>query len=211
MNHVTRVEALAREYLAAKRAVIDAGYASEVGWQAMASSIEVTARRFVKEATWVVMSAGLAERVVRRRFPLIARALFEFDIPRIIGEPTCRDATLAVFAHQRKVDAILTIATWAHDTSNDVIRNLVQMRDESALMQLPYIGPATVRHLLKNLGAPVPKPDRHLTRFASHYGCSVDELCQTLAARLGEPISVVDIVLWRWSALHANEHRKPSC
>lgn len=196
-------DTLARQYLVAKRAVIDAGYATEVGWQAAVSSLRVTARSFVEQATWVVMSAGLAEAVVRQRFPLMSNALFDFDLSRITADRSCRDAALSVFGHERKVDAILAIAAWAHETGDDAVRAAVETANEAPLMQLPFIGPATVRHLLKNLGVPVAKPDRHLIRFASRCGWPVDELCETIATRLSEPIAVVDIVLWRWSALHA--------
>lgn len=207
MNRTTDIEAISRQYLVAKRAVVDAGFASEIGWQTMAASSAVTARSFVVEATWVVMSAGLSERAVRHRFPLVSSALFDFDLARMVGEPSCREAALAAFAHKRKVDAILAIAAWAHAVGDDVISDVIGLRDESTLMELPYIGPATVRHLLKNLGAPVAKPDRHLVRFASRCGWPVDELCDAIARRLSEPIAVVDIVLWRWSALHATECR----
>jgi hypothetical protein len=121
-----------------------------------------------------------------------------------VNEPSCRDAALAVFRHERKVDAVLAIATWAHRVGDDAIEALVDACDEASLMRLPYLGPATVRHLLKNLGVPVAKPDRHLARLADQFDFSVDELCQTIAARMNDPIGVVDVVLWRWSVLHAS-------
>jgi hypothetical protein len=207
MSRTLDVDVIARQYLVAKRVVVDAGFASEIGWQALAASSGVTARSFVEEAAWVIMSAGFSERAVRRRFPLVSSALFDFDLARVVGEPSCRDAALTAFAHEAKVDAILAIAAWAHAAGDDTIGNVVARRDESTLMQLPYIGPVTVRHLLKNLGAPIAKPDRHLVRFASRCGWPVDELCDAIARRLSEPIAVVDIVLWRWSALHATECR----
>jgi hypothetical protein len=203
MNAVFDADRLVRPYLIAKRTVLDAGYASEVGWQAALAQTRVTSGSFVEQAAWVVLSAGLSERIVRRCFPLISTALFDFDLQRVVREPSCRDAALAAFGHERKIDAILTIATWAYQAGDQALEAVVDAGDEECLMRLPYIGPATVRHLLKNLGKPVAKPDRHLARLAVRFDCSVEELCRTIATRMNDPVGVVDVVLWRWSALHA--------
>jgi hypothetical protein len=73
---------------------------------------------------------------------------------------------------------------------------------------LPYVGPVTWRHLAKNLGAPVAKTDRHLVRLAAGRP-SVDVMCDEIGRWLGEPVAVVDIVLWRWSVPHAQDCREP--
>jgi hypothetical protein len=49
------------------------------------------------------------------------------------------------------------------------------------------------------LGFHTAKPDRHLARLAASLGFpDVQKMCRTIAAALAEPVSVVDIVLWRY-------------
>jgi len=68
-----------------------------------------------------------------------------------------------------------------------------------ALRCLPYIGEITSYHLAKNLGADVAKPDRHLVRFAASQGFSdVHTLCSAISQVSGDPLRVVDVVLWRF-------------
>jgi len=48
------------------------------------------------------------------------------------------------------------------------------------------------------------------TRLAAAAGRdSVDGMCEEIGQWLGEPVAVVDIVLWRWSVLHARNCREP--
>ena len=49
------------------------------------------------------------------------------------------------------------------------------------------------------------KPDRHLVRIAGALGArSVDHLCRPLAEFSGDPVSVVDLVLWRFATLRTD-------
>ena len=195
-------QTLVRHYLHAKRAVIEAGFAQEIIWQRDAELQDVTAATFVEQATWVVLSAGMAEHVVSQRFSAIRSALHHFDLDAIARDDECRQRLLDLFNHPLKVDAILAIADFAHASGNDRIRDLVSSADEDALRALPFIGPVTVLHLLKNLGVPVVKPDRHLIRLAHRLNADVVTMCAEITDYFGEPPGVVDIVLWRWSTLH---------
>jgi len=192
-------------YLLAKRAVFEAGHAAEIAWQARAGGARLTAAAFVREAAWVVLSAGMSEAVVRAKFPALDRALRSFRPERIAADPfAVRAAALAVFGHERKVDAILSIAATARELGDAGLRARLEEDPEGFLRGLPYIGPVTWRHLAKNLGAPVAKADRHLVRLAAATGRpDVDTLCDEISGWLGEPVAVVDVVLWRWAVLHA--------
>ena len=65
------------------------------------------------------------------------------------------------------------------------------------------LGPITSHHLAKNLGLQAAKSDRHLQRIADALGFGgVTETCQVLSEYSGDPISVVDIVLWRFAEQH---------
>ncbi|MCL4328727.1 MAG: hypothetical protein M1410_04010 [Candidatus Thermoplasmatota archaeon] len=70
------------------------------------------------------------------------------------------------------------------------------------LREFPYIGPVTYYHLAKNIGIPVAKPDRHLSRLASRSGFrDVQEFCEFLSRKTGDRIQVIDIVLWRYATI----------
>lgn len=195
-------QTLVGHYLYAKRVVIDAGFAPEIIWQEEAATSDVTAASFLEQAAWVVLSAGMAEHVVSQRFPDIRAALHQFDLEAIAADPECRQTLLGVFNHPQKIDAILAIANFARAKGDEYIRDLIITADQGALMTLPYIGPVTVLHLLKNLGMPIVKPDRHLVRLARRFDAEVDAMCTEISEYFGEPPAVVDIVLWRWSTLH---------
>lgn len=202
---------LVRSYLAAKRVVVESGFADEVAWQETAARAALTPTDFLREAAWVVLSAGMSESVIRGVFERLAQALHAFDVTALLADGrAARAAALALFGHERKVDAILQIAVTADRMGEDSLRAALERDPQSFLCSLPYVGVITWRHLAKNLGISVAKPDRHLARIAQATGRpSVDELCEEIEAWLGEPVPVVDVVLWRWSVLHSRDCREP--
>jgi hypothetical protein len=164
----------------------------------------ITPLRFVHEAAWVILCTGMSEAVVSRVFPRLLEQLSDLSPEWLAAHPsTARKRALGIFGHEQKIDSILQIAERARVLGADGLRH--RMDDpEPFLRALPYIGPVTWRHLAKNLGAPVAKADRHLTRFAKAAGRpSVDNLCAEISSWMGDPVPVVDLVLWRWSILHA--------
>lgn len=201
---------LVRAYLTAKRHVLDGGYGDEIAWQHDAGDVPLTAARFTEEAAWVVLSAGMRESVVRTVFTRLADACGGFDPAWIVAHRAdARPACLAIFGHEAKIEAILDIAATANALGDDGVRDKLQ-DPGPFLTSLPYVGPVTWRHLAKNLGAAVAKADRHLVRLAAAAGRdSVDVMCEEIGQWLGEPVAVVDIVLWRWSVLHARNCREP--
>ena len=110
--------------------------------------------------------------------------------------------SLAAFGHLGKIDAIFEIAAYAANVGDEGIEAILCVDQIDELMRLPYIGPATSRHLLKNLGVQVAKPDRHLIRIADAAGVGVADLCEALAHAVEDTVAVVDLVLWRWSTIH---------
>ena len=81
------------------------------------------------------------------------------------------------------------------------IRDRIEEKPLETLSEFPYIGPVTVYHLAKNLGFPVAKPDRHLVRIANVVGrASPAELCDELSLATGDPVQLVDLVLWRYAS-----------
>jgi hypothetical protein len=201
---------LVRSYLTAKRVVVEGGFAHEIAWQAATEPARLTAAVFLREAAWVVLSSGMRESVVRALFGRLAQTLHQFDPTALSADrPTARTAALTVFGHQGKINAILDIATIVDRLGEDELQEVMQGDPQPFLCSLPYVGPVTWRHLAKNLGARVAKPDRHLVRIAQATARpSVDLLCEEISAWLGEPVPVVDVVLWRWSVLNSPCRRK---
>jgi hypothetical protein len=206
-------EELVRLYLTAKSIVIERGFAHEITWQSSAALAEPTPTAFVREAAWVVLSAGMSESVVRGLFTQLSGAMYGFEPAALCrNRERAHAAALATFAHDRKISAILDIAATVSRIGPGDLHAALMDDPEPFLRSLPYIGPVTWRHLAKNLGLPVAKPDRHLARLASATAReSVDQLCDEIASWLGEPVAVVDLVLWRWSVLHAQECRRAAC
>jgi hypothetical protein len=206
------IDELVRRYLLAKRIVIEAGFEAEIAWQSSLCPHRVTEQSFLREAAWVVMSAGMAEAVVRRRFPLMRSALHDFEPKAIANDGTVRSAALSVLRHERKVDAILVIARRVFELGDATIRRKLSEDPWTLLTSLPYMGPATSKHLAKNLGLAVAKPDRHLICIARSAGRrDVATMCSEIAAWLDEPPQLVDLVLWRWAVLHKSQCRRTDC
>ena len=196
---------VALAYLAAKEAVITRGYWPEVLSVAETKFHNVTETDFLREFGWVVLSAGLSERVVRSRFADVSRAFFDWRSAKLIHEhrSSCIACARIYFDNPRKLEAITTTARIVLTTGFHEFYSLLSRDPISTLMTLPFMGPATSRHLAKNVGLEFAKPDRHLIRIATgtQYD-SVDELCRSIASVVGDSIQMVDSVLWRYAALN---------
>lgn len=195
---------LISSYVIAKREVVRAGYIDEIAWQHRTRVADVDHISFTREAAWVVLSAGMREQVVRSIFGRLGDALHHWDPHEIARDEGAPARALTVFRHQGKINAIRSIANTAAALTADELRALLQEDPRRFLLRLPYVGPVTWAHLAKNLGMEVVKADRHLVRLAR--ACrrlSAADLCFEIGSWLDEPVSVVDLVLWRYSVLHA--------
>jgi len=201
-----RAAALARAYLVAKSAVLDSKYATEV--IATAPPLQTLSEsEFLRELAWVVLSAGMAERVVRLKFSAVSEAFMFWNSATEISahEEICVTAALRHFGHKGKIDAIATAARLVAQVPFATLRERVFANPITELQRFSYIGPITAFHLAKNIGVQIAKPDRHLTRLCNAAGFSeVDELCNCIASFVGEDISKVDTVLWRFATLDRN-------
>jgi len=202
-----RAAALLDVYLAAKEAVVARGFAWEIDWQAERRLDRIGESEFLRESAWTVLSAGFREAVVRRLFGPVCEAFLGMHSATAIqaNRARCRRNALKVFNNPRKVNAILDIASIIDDMGFERVRRQIEQEEVRFLQTLPYIGPITAFHLAKNLGLPVVKPDRHLQRIAAAAGFSSPlELCQLISNHLGEPVQVVDVVLWRYATLFSD-------
>ncbi len=192
---------LLQRYLFCRQAVIDAGYGSDIDYYTTRTLDTIGQDEFLMELGWVILNSGMANRVCERLWPRLRAVFLEFsDLPALQAQrPAIRAAALAILNYPAKIDAILAAADRVQRESWGAIKQEIQRDGITALRRFHYIGPVLCHHLGKNLGLPVAKPDRHLVRIASAagYGTDVQRLCQNLAAGSGDPVSVVDYVLWR--------------
>lgn len=200
-----RTERLIAAYMTAKESVIEAGFAAEIDWQSQLDFDDVTEQDFLRESTWVILSAGMRETVVRAKFPAISRAFLGWLSARTIVRRSehCRQSSLSVFAHEGKTEAILFLVTVVYRTGFETVRSRIKDEGVDYLQSFPYLGPATAFHLAKNLGLNVVKPDRHLVRISERTGySSPDAMCRDIAEIVGDKEAVIDVVLWRYATLN---------
>lgn len=202
-----RQEILVSTYLDAKEYVIERGFAWELDWQAKLSFEETIESQFLAEAAWVILASGFRESIIRRIFPTISEAFFNWENASIIvlNIDQCRLDAYNHFKNEKKIDAICCLAVRVLDDGFEQVKSSIRENGIDYLQSFPFIGPISSLHLLKNLGIPVAKPDRHLMKIANVAGFNtVEELCSTIKESVGDSIPEIDIVLWRYATLKTN-------
>jgi hypothetical protein len=195
---------MALAYLLAKKEILGSRYAVEV-IEHIIPVETISETRLLRELAWVILSAGMAESVVRKVFPAITESFLDWCSAAEISSRSqeCVSSASAHFRHEGKIGAIAASARIIHTRSFPVVRDSILRDPMVSLMEFPFIGPTTTFHLAKNIGVRVAKPDRHLTRLASASGFDdVQAFCGCISAFLGEDIRKVDSVLWRFATMH---------
>jgi hypothetical protein len=204
-NPTSRVRRIAKAYLIIKQMLIEKGFAPEIDWQYSVSLYNLDESTLLRESAWVILSGGFRETIVRRRFPQISTAFLDWKSASSIVQNAakCKNRALRHFNHTGKIDAILSVASRINqDGFYNIVREIVE-DGIRFLQQFCFIGPVTSYHLAKNIGVPLAKPDRHLSRLSDNLGYNdVQQLCVDIAKATDEPIAVVDLVLWRYSTLN---------
>lgn len=198
---------LVQAYLIAKQAVIRQGFAAEIDWQDGVVFDALNETTFLRESAWVVLSSGMREAVVRKKFPQVSLAFFDWKSAKEIVKRSevCQRKALLCFGHEPKIRAITKIAEVVWRQGFSKVRKDILADGVEYLAQFPYIGPATKYHLAKNIGLPAVKPDRHLLRVAHKVGYdSPYSMCSEISSIVGDKISVVDLVIWRYATLHTD-------
>ena len=200
-------ELLASVYLDAKEYVIKMGYVHELDWQVQISFANVTESLFLREAAWVILSSGFREVTVRKYFPLISEAFLHWESANAIVQNIqfCKSKGLQYFGNKRKIDAICTLAAMVSREGFGQVKRNIRNDGLDYLLSYPYIGPVTGKHLLKNLGLQLAKPDRHLIRIAEALEFdSAQELCESIEEIIGDSTPEIDLVLWRYATIKQN-------
>ena len=146
----------------------------------------------------------MRESVIRRKFNGISASFKDWSSSKLITEDAkaCVRQALCQFQHVGKISAILFLCKYMDAVGFNEWRPCAFQDPIQSFQEFPFIGPAAACHLAKNLGFDVAKSDRHLVRLASHHGyASVDEFCNHISSSVGDSVTTVDTVLWRFSAL----------
>ncbi len=200
----TPVWLLARRYVDAKLSVINAGYAAELAWQTNQRWNEISEEVLLRETAWVILSAGMREQVVRGRFPFISRAFLSFHSAAEIttNSKLCVERAFKHYRHLGKVTAITDFARLVAWCGYRTILQALHSDPFASLLGEPYFGRVTIKHLMKNLGIAVAKPDRHLSRISEEAGYDdTQRFCEEISNYTGDPVPLVDLVLWRYANL----------
>ena len=172
----------ASTYLSLRERVI-AGWREDYEW-AQSVGLPKTADVFLSEYCFVVLCSGMkwtvAARIWQRLRPLVSS-----------GAPLA-----PAFGHVGKTSAM----EYVRANRQQLFRAYRRMKASKRLAwleELPWIGPITSRHLFRNLGGDIAKPDRHLARLAASYGTNPQTLCERLAVASSDRVGTVDYVIWR--------------
>ena len=196
---------LAVAYLTAKELVIQSGFAHEIDWQYRIKLEAISESTFLREAAWVILSAGMREQVIRKKFPAISKAFKNWGKASYIvaHRDECHRQAMSVFGNERKINSIIEVAEEISEDGFPMVVSLLEQKGIKYLQSLPFMGPATSFHLAKNIGLSVVKPDRHLCRVAEKAGyCCPEALCEEIEKMVGDKLPVIDLVIWRYANLN---------
>jgi len=186
---------IAAGYLTARAKVVDAGYGPDIDWAEQLEHVKPTPTYVVQETAWVILNSGFRYAVARKLWPALSAAFRHWHPDLVTAK--CVPAALRVFGHAGKVRAMVEIGAVVRDEG--IAQIVADAQDPPKLRRLPFIGAITCWHLAKVLGADVVKPDVHLVRAAEAAGyASPEQLCRALQRELGDRLTVVDSVLWRY-------------
>ncbi len=188
-------------YRIAKDRVQLCGFEAEVRWQSTRDLSQFSESDLLRQTAWVILCSGFREATIRRCFSYISLCFLDWESSSTICESAqlCRATALSRFNNEPKIDAILKAAAHVNSAGFASYKKEILSDPIGALRCLPFIGKITAHHLAKNLGADISKPDRHLSRLSDFMGFrDPQELCSYIAKETGDPINVIDLVLWRF-------------
>lgn len=171
----------AKRFRRLEEALRRAGYGPMIEWSETVTP-PADAEAFASEAIYVICNSGMKNSVAA---PIAGRCLAALQ--------TGSSAT-TVFGHSGKARAIDAVWRRRDEFFAKFALNGAKLED---LRQLPWIGPVTVYHLAKNLGADEAKPDIHLERLARRDLTTTHRLCERLSLITGLRVATVDSILWR--------------
>ena len=163
---------------------------------------EVDQRAFVEQYLWVIYVSGFRNAVVEKHIDAITMAFHGLDLQKIVAMDSI-DATTLPIRNQRKADAFLNGCKLIHREGWDDFKERLRERGRAALMELPFMGPATSQHMALALGIEdTEKADTWIKQCAAACSTTVDQLVTFLSAEFGLTRQQVDSYLWQYCRDH---------
>ncbi len=189
---------LLKGYLDAKVRIEEAGYGPDIEWAENLLLLRrsgLTPLYVLREHGWVVLNSGFRFQVAVKLWPDILKAFNGFEPDKV--DATCLLDGLKRLNHPGKLGAMVEMAALIR---KDGIEPILKDADSPLkLCRLPWIGKITCWHYAKVLGVDAVKPDVHLKRAAKSAGFETPlQLAQAIRTELGDPLTVVDSILWRY-------------
>jgi hypothetical protein len=194
-------------YNDAKNWLVASPYAGEIGWTTSRDRSSITESQLLGETAWVIFCSGFREATVRQKFGLISFAFFDwYSAAAIVADSkNCIRIARPHFGNEKKLEAVVNTAEIIAAAGFESLKRRLLEEPLVVLQEFPFIGPVTALHLAKNLGFQFAKPDRHLQRLADVLGFEdYMDMCEGFSSITGDPVALVDTVLWRYCEQHAN-------
>jgi len=149
---------------------------------------------FWSEYVWCVLTSGFKASIATKIHPKIVAIMVPFSpFQRTL---VLRHKFRQVLKNDAKFLAILETKSLV-ETMGWAQFKEKYLEDLETISHLPYMGPALSRHLARNLGINVIKPDVHMWRLAKYFDFeSPDVLCDHLHEKYGEKKALIDLALW---------------
>ncbi|MYC65071.1 MAG: hypothetical protein F4X12_01915 [Acidobacteriia bacterium] len=163
---------------------------------------DVDLRAFLRQYLWVIYVSGFRNAVVQKHFDGLKVAFHDLDLERIVAMDGI-DAQWLPIRNQPKADAFLKGCRVIHDLGWPQFKDRLREKNTAALRQLPWMGPATTRHMALALGiADTEKPDTWMKQCARKCSATVEEMVTFLGTEYGMKRQQVDAYLWQYCRDH---------
>lgn len=159
---------------------------------------DVDQRIFIEQYLWVIYVSGFRNAVVEKHIGAITTAFHDLDLDRIVAMESIDASTLPI-RNQRKADAFLKGCKLIHREGWVDFKERLHERGRMALMELPFMGPATSQHMALALGIEdTEKADTWIKQCAAACSGTVDQLVTFLSREFGLTRQQVDAYLWQY-------------
>lgn len=153
---------------------------------------------FLKVYLWVIFVSGFRNSVVEEHFDAIVEKFHNLDLDRIVDMGSIDAKTLPI-RHQRKADAFLKGCKLIHAEGWEAFRQRMREYGRVVLAELPYMGPATSRHLATAISLEdTEKPDTWMKQCAAACSATVEEMVTFLSREHRLTRQQVDAYLWKY-------------
>ena len=159
---------------------------------------DVDLRAFLRQYLWVIYVSGFRNAVVKKHFDGLRAAFHDLDLDRIAAMQSI-DAQALPIRNQRKADAFLDGCRMIRREGWHSLRERLREQGRAALRELPWMGPATSRHMALALGIEdTEKPDTWIMQCADKCSATVEQMVTFLSREYGLRRQQVDAYLWQY-------------